>query len=362
MDLTKSRDIMPWFFLSLFLISLLVLGWILWPFASVLVMAAVLTSLFNPLYQAIRPKTGPDIASLVTCLAVFLLVFVPIVLFVGLLSSEAYALYQTAKDAALNDQIRGLLTSSRIVEKANELLAPYDLALTGDQIHKALSEVGKTVGLFVYEQASAIASNIVSFVTYFFFMLLVIYYLLIDGKRLMAFIELLSPLPQAQDRQLVEKFKDMAGAILVGNGLAGLVQGLCGGLVFYFFGIKSPFLWGVVMAILAFLPVVGITVVAIPAAIYLFLSGRVGAAVFFIVFFTLLSQGAEYLFKTRLVGQRVKMHTLLLFLATLGGLKIFGMLGIVYGPLVATAFLTLTEIYHSGYRLPPEAEPPESTC
>jgi len=357
MDVTKARDLMPWFFLSLFMVSLVVLGWLLWPFASVLIMAAVLTSVFNPVFQVIRKKTGPDIASLITCLAVFLLVFVPIVLFVGLLSREAYGLYQTARDAALADQIRSLLTSSRIVEKVNALLAAYDLALTGEQIHKALSEAGKVVGLFVYEQASAIASNIVSFVTYFFFMLLVIYYLLIDGDRLMAFIESLSPLPAVQYRQLTQKFKDMAGAILVGNGLAGLAQGLIGGLVFYFFDLKSPFLWGVVMAILAFLPVVGITVVAVPAAIYLFLVGRVGTAVFFIVFFTLLSQGAEYLFKTRLVGQRVKMHTLLLFLVTLGGLKLFGMLGIVYGPLAATAFLTLTEIYHAGYRNGPEQAP-----
>jgi predicted PurR-regulated permease PerM len=142
----------------------------------------------------------------------------------------------------------------------------------------------------------------------------------------------------------------MAGAILIGNGVGGLIQGLAGGVVFSIFGLPSPFLWGVIMGLLAFLPIIGIGMVFIPAAIYLFLKGRVAAGIFFIVFYIVLSGGVEYLFKPKLVGQRVKMHTLLVFLAIIGGLKLFGILGIIYGPLVITAFLTLTDIYRSSYQ------------
>ena len=105
-------------------------------------------------------------------------------------------------------------------------------------------------------------------------MLLVIYYLLIDGHKVISFITDLSPLPNEQDEKLIRKFKDIAGAILIGNGLGGLIQGLSGGIVFAIFGLESPFLWGVIMALLAFLPVIGIGVVFIPAALYLFLAGR----------------------------------------------------------------------------------------
>ena len=142
----------------------------------------------------------------------------------------------------------------------------------------------------------------------------------------------------------------MAGAVLVGNGLCGSIQGVLGGIVFYIFGLKSAFLWGVIMGLLAFLPIVGIGAVFIPAAVYLILKGRVAAGIFFVVFYILLSGGIEYLLKPKLVGKRVKMHTLLVFFSIIGGLKLFGILGIIYGPLVATAFLTLTDIYYASYR------------
>jgi predicted PurR-regulated permease PerM len=193
-------------------------------------------------------------------------------------------------------------------------------------------------------------ANIFSFFINFFFMLLIIFYLLIDSQRLASFIVGLSPLPDDQDEKLIRKFKDMAGAILIGNGLGGIIQGTLGGAVFAFFGFRSPFLWGVIMGLMAFLPIVGIGAVFLPAAIYLFLQGRIESGIFFIVFYVVLSGGIEYFFKPKLVGKRVQMHTLLVFLSIIGGLKLFGILGIIYGPLVVTAFLTLTDIYESSYQ------------
>jgi predicted PurR-regulated permease PerM len=193
-------------------------------------------------------------------------------------------------------------------------------------------------------------ANIFNFVVNFFFMLLIVFYLLIDSQRLVSFIVGLSPLPDDQDEKLIQKFKDMAGAILIGNGLGGLIQGTLGGIVFAFFGFRSPFLWGVIMALLAFLPIVGVGAVFLPAALYLILQGRLAAGIFFIIFYVVLSGSIEYLFKPKLVGKRVQMHTLLVFLSIIGGLKLFGILGIIYGPLVVTAFLTLTDIYESSYQ------------
>jgi predicted PurR-regulated permease PerM len=217
-------------------------------------------------------------------------------------------------------------------------------------LQSGVSQIGKTVGFFLYNQASAIASNVLNFFIYFFFMLLITYYLLLDGSRLISFIFDLSPLPREQEEKLLAKFKDIASAILIGNGLGGLIQGVLGGLVFSLFGFTSPFLWGVIMAFLAFLPIVGIGVVFIPAGIYLLVMGRIGAGVFFIIFYVILSGCIEYVFKPKLVGKRVQMHTLLVVLSIMGGLKLFGILGIIYGPLVVTAFLTLTDIYHASYQ------------
>ena len=339
-----------WFFLAVFLISCILLGWLLWPFLSVIVLASVITGVFSPVYKLFKRKISPVLSSLFTCILVFFVLFVPVTFFVGILANEAYDLYLSARVAVQTMHIRDLIEQSQFIDRANEILANFNLEITVAQITNIVSEIGRVVGLFLYEQLSSITANVLSFIINFFFMLLIIFYLLIDSKRLAAFIVSISPLPDDQDQKLIRKFKDMSGAILIGNGLGGLIQGTIGGVMFWIFGLKSPFLWGVVMALLAFLPIVGIGVVFIPAAIYLFLTGRIAAGIFFLVFYLLLSGGIEYFFKPKLVGQRVQMHTLLVFLSIIGGLKLFGILGIIYGPLVVTAFLTLADIYEASYR------------
>lgn len=345
-----SGNIILWFFLALFLVSAFLLGRLLWPFISVIILAAVVTSIFNPVYVLLNRKTSPLFSSLLTCALIFLILFIPTVFFVGILSKEAYGLYLMGKEAVISDQIKQILQTSKILDKINLILSTFNIEITGEELNKGISELGKVVGFFLYQQASSVASNILKFFVYFFFMLLIIYYLLMDGDKLISFIIDLSPLPKEQDEKLIQKFKDMSGAILVGNGLGGLIQGVAGGIVFYLFGLKSSFLWGVIMGLLAFLPIIGIGVVFIPAAIYLFFKGRIVASIFFVVFYIILSGGVEYLLKPKLVGHRVKMHTLLVFFSIIGGLKIFGILGIIYGPLITTAFLTLTDIYYTSYQ------------
>lgn len=350
MSPSSSRDRILWFFLALFLISCLLLGWLLWPFFSVIVLAIVITGVFNPVYRMLSRKLNPTLSSLITCVIIFFVLFIPVSIFVGILANEAYDLYLTAKGAVLSNPIKELLENSKIVDKINEILMNFGVNITGDELNKGVAEFGRAVGLFLYQQATSMTANIVNFVANFFFMLLIVFYLLIDNQRLVSFIVGLSPLPDDQDEKLIQKFKDMGGAILLGNGLGGLIQGTLGGIVFASFGFRSPFLWGLIMAVLAFLPIVGVGAVFLPAALYLILQGRLAAGIFFVVFYVLLSGGIEYLFKPKLVGKRVQMHTLLVFLSIIGGLKLFGILGIIYGPLVVTAFLTLTDIYESSYR------------
>ena len=345
-----STNIILWFFLALFLVSAFLLGRLLLPFVSAIILGAVVTGIFKPIYVLFRRKINPTFSSLLTCVLVFFVLFIPTIFFVGILSKEAYGLYLMGKGAVISDQVKNILETSRILEKINLFLSNFNIEITGTELNKGISELGKIVGLFLYQQASAIASNVLNFFVYFFFMLLVIYYLLIDGDRLISFIVDLSPLPQEQDHQLIQKFKDMSGAILIGNGLCGMIQGVAGGIVFSLFGMKSAFLWGVIMGLLAFLPIIGVGVVFIPAAVFLIFKGRIAAGIFFIVFYVLLSGGVEYLLKPKLVGKRVKMHTLLVFLSIIGGLKLFGILGIIYGPLITTGFLTLTDIYYTSYQ------------
>jgi len=322
-ETTSSQNIFR-YFLVIFLITIFLVGKVLWPFLSILVLAFVLTGIFYPVYVFFLKKIPPAPSSMLTCAVVFLVVFLPLVSIIGALSKEAYNLYVVGTDAAFNKALQDFLQNSQIVERVEGFLAGYHIELGPERINAGLNELGRTVGLFLYQQVSAIASNVFKFVVSFAFMLLVIFFLLIDGNKLIEFIVELSPLPEDQDRALMRKFHAMASVVLVVNGISGVMQGILGGGLFALFGLNSPLLWGFIMAILAFFPIVGIAVVFIPAAAFLFLKGKVYSAIFFLVFYVFLSGIVEYLVKPKLVGNKVQMHTLLVFLAVLGGLKVFG--------------------------------------
>lgn len=345
-----SRNMILWFFLAVFIVSCFLMGWLLWPFVSVIILAVVVSGVFSPVYNFLNQKLNSILSSILTCILIFLVLFLPLSFFVGILANEAWDLYLTAKAALQSKPIMELLEKSDLFETINLFLARFKFQITGEQLNRAIAEIGRVVGLFLYEQARSITTNVFKFIVNFFFMLLITFYLLIDSGRLVSFIVKLSPLPEDQDQKLIQKFKDIAMAILLGNGLGGLIQGILGGIVFALFGIKSPFLWGVIMGLLAFLPILGIGGVFVPTAIFFFLQGRIGAGIFFLIFYVILSSGIEYFFKPKLVGKRVRMHTLIVFLSIIGGLKLFGILGIIYGPLIVTAFLTLAEIYQASYQ------------
>ncbi len=313
----------------------------------------VCAGVFHSFYKILIKKIKPSIASLIICVFIFFIVFIPVLFFIGVVSKEAFDLYLMGKDAVLNDQLKGLIQDTQLLDRLNNLisLAGIEQKLSFDQLINPVSELGKTVGFFLFEKARFIASNLFKFIFYFCFMLIVVFYFLLDNEKVIAFINDLSPLPDKDNEKLLEKFMDMSGAVLLGNGLGGLIQGFLGGCAFVALGLNSPFLWGVIMAFLAFLPIVGIGIVLVPAAVLLILQGRTLEGVFLIIFYGILSWSVEYLFKPKVMGDRVRMHPLIVFFSIIGGLKIYGVLGIIYGPLIISLFFTLSEIYFANYQV-----------
>ncbi len=352
MDQHISHKAVFIFFIALFCLAIFLAGKLIAPFFAIILFGIVFTGIFRPVFKFLLKRISPVAASTLTCILIFFVIFIPVVFFVGILSKEAFNLYDMAKDAVFSDQLKNLLETTQVLERLNELLARAGIQkpVTWDVLISPISEMGKVVGFSLFEQARAVTSNIFALVLYFTLMMIVVFYMYIDGEKLIRYIYDLSPLPDEHDEKLFKQFMDMSGAVLIGNGLGGLIQGTAGGILFFFLGFNSPFLWGVIMGFLAFLPIVGIGVVMIPTSIILLLNARIEAGIFVLVFYVLISWGVEYLFKPKIVGDRVRMHPLVVFFSILGGLKAFGLLGIIYGPLIATLFLTLADIYFSSFQ------------
>jgi predicted PurR-regulated permease PerM len=354
-ELTPPHSSQSKYFAAAFILSIVLLGVVLWPFWQLLVLAFLLSGMFRPVYSWLRRWVSPWMASSLTCALVALIIFVPLTFCITALSSEALNIYQAGRDSNLLLKIQQAIQNSKGVAETQKMLLDMGINFQPADLTNLLADLSKNAGLFVYGKASAWAANIMSFVAQFAFLIMIIYFLLMDMDELIRFLLRLSPLTDEQNTLLLNKFQEIAGVILIGNGISGAIQGVAGGIFFAMLGLSSPILWSGVMAILAFLPIVGVGAVLLPTAALLFINGSPGKAAAVCIFYAVIFFLVEYLFKTKFVGSHVKMHTLLVLLAILGGMAMFGVLGIIYGPLVVTAFLTLTEIYFREYNPLPES-------
>ncbi len=348
-----DRSTAPKLFYVILFIFLGLLCWLCWTFLSAIVLGLVITSAFYPLYSWYKELfKGKEVFKAVSMtIFIFLVLTIPISGFVGSLYQEALDLYGKTKNSVSLQKIQEKLDSDTIwvkrLKKTSELL---NIELDSQSLEKTIATKVKDFGLYLTTQLSSVATNLMSFLLNFLLMMLIIYYIFKDGPRLNSYLLSLLPFPKAQQELILDKFHEMGRAIIFGNGLSGIIQGILGGFAFYFFGLGSPLLWGTVMGFLAFLPVIGASVVFIPATIILLLQDKIGASIAYFIYNATYSMIIEYFIKPKLIGKGMKMNTILVFIGILGGLKLWGILGIIYGPFIVTIIFTLLEIYRLEYR------------
>ena len=162
----------------------------------------------------------------------------------------------------------------------------------------------------------------------------------------------LSPLSQAEMDRLFNQITDTIHATIYGTVVVACVQGTLGGLMFWWLGLPTPLLWGLVMGLLAIVPVLGAFVVWIPAAIFLALEGSWEKALILILWGGLVVSSIDNLLYPMLVGNRLKLHTVPAFISLVGGLTLFGPAGIILGPMAVTITMMLLEIWRTRFAEP----------
>ena len=176
--------------------------------------------------------------------------------------------------------------------------------------------------------------------------LYLLFYFLRDRSSILASIESLSPLDSADTTRMFGDVDDTVHATVYGTLIVAIVQGALGGVMFWWLGLPAPLLWGVVMGLLAVVPVLGAFIVWIPAAIFLLLDGSGGKALILALWGSVVVGGIDNVLYPMLVGRRLKMHTLLAFVSIVGGLMVFGSSGLILGPVTFAITRLLLEIWN----------------
>ncbi|MST04305.1 MAG: AI-2E family transporter [Candidatus Pacebacteria bacterium] len=324
-----------------FLIVLLIIFTLLFisvfiQFLAPLVIGALLAGIFTPLNNFISKKfkEGSNIPSLISTVLVALIIILPFITILSLLFQETQGFLEKIKTADFYEN-----------DKAIQYVANKLNVGTEDLFSSQILPTVKNVGEFITKNIATFLSNAANLIINFFLLLLTIFYMLKDGKKLSKFLIEASPLEKSEEMNLYKTFKESGRAVLYGNLITAGIQGFLGGLGFLMFGISSPVLWGFVMAFFAFIPMLGPYLVFVPAAIYMFLNGNIWVAIAFMAYNIVIVSSVDNVLKPKLIGDKMKIHPLFILISVLGGIKIFGIIGLVYGPLIASIFISLIKNY-----------------
>ncbi|WP_282343577.1 MULTISPECIES: AI-2E family transporter [Pseudomonas] len=328
-------------FLALLLVVSLAFAWILLPFYGAVFWAVILAILFGPLQRRLLKRFGGrrNLTALTTLLVSLLVAVLPVIIITALLVQEGATLYQRIESGDLNvgayvEQFREMLP--HFVQNQLDRFGLNDLGSLRDR----LSSGALAGSQFLATKAFSFGQGTFEFVVGFFVMLYLLYFFLRDGPELVARIRQAIPLSQNQKRKLFSKFTRVARATVKGNIVVAATQGALGGLIFWFLGIPSPLLWGVLMAFLSLLPAVGAGIIWTPVAIYYLLNDQVTQGVLLTLYGIFVIGLVDNILRPILVGKDTKMPDYVVLVSTLGGLSLFGLNGFVVGPLIAALFMS----------------------
>lgn len=326
---------------ALFALSCVLFGRVVWPFLMPVLLGGFLAVLFMPAHDLLRRvlcRHRALCAGLAT-VSVFLLICVPVVVISYLVLRELLGVADAVQKLLAHVDVREELSRLLPAGVGRHLL--FTAASAEGAVLTALSN-GAELARQLLGAGTELGVDL-------FLMTIALYYFFLDGRRLVSTVARLLPLEQRYFDAFAQEFKDVTFAIMYGNTLTAMVQGAFGFVGLFVAGVPHPVLWAVAMAAFALIPLGGTALVWAPMGVVLWVTGSVWQGVFLLVFGALVVSTVDNLIRPRLCGMRMTLHPLMVFLSIFGGLAVFGLMGLLVGPLIAALFMTTVRIYRRDF-------------
>jgi len=340
-----------YFFITIFfavvVISFYLFYRLLLPFLVPICWAAVFAIIFYPLYDKLghRLKSKNLRALILTALIVVLIIAPATYLGVALVQ-EAVVMFEKFKvwvDSGQLDKFIDFKSSPLYAVLENRLSEYVDLSQLDLKV--IIENSLKSVSKIALSQTTNILANAGAVMFDFGLMVFFMFFLFRDGDKLFHHIKSVIPMKPEQAHATVMHLKRVIESTMYGGVVVALIQGLLGGLLFMIMGLPSPVFWGAVMAFLSFIPILGAFLVYIPAGLILIFSGAYVKGILIIGIGTVVVSQIDNVLRPLLVSGKTGMHTMLLFVSIMGGINLFGLLGIVLGPFIAAVFVSMFDIF-----------------
>lgn len=346
-ETVTPNKIQRWFLLLLAIAITVGFYRVIEPFVISVLMAAIFAGMTHPFYLWLVKKTrGREVTSaILTVLAILLLIVGPAIFFVGMLANEALGVSESAEPWIQAQRDNPGAVERWLGEWARNFPLVGDLIPEREVVLEKLGEIAGRIGGYLVGGLASATRGTVNFILQLCIMLYANYFFLRSGKEALVKIMYLVPLRSDQESRLVARFVSVTRATLKGTLVIGIIQGSLAGLAFLVVGIEGAIFWGTIMAVLSIIPAVGAAFVWVPAVIYLFATSQVLAGIGLLVWCGIVVGSSDNVLRPILVGKDTQMPDLLVLLSTLGGIGVYGPLGVIIGPIIAALFLTVWELY-----------------
>lgn len=302
------------------------------PMIFAVIWGLILAYIFNPVYVRInRHIKSKTFAAVLTLLLIVLVIMIPLWFIVPVIVRQVFEIFTSSQTF----DISGLIT--KLFPTAS---APFTMQLVttiNTLVGKATSAVmSSLVDLFLNIPLLLVNFCVVAFV--FFFALR-------DSDKLKEFIKGISPLSKTKEKTVVKHFKDITYSIVYGRFIVGIIQGLLAALGFFIFGIHNALVLSLIGIFLCTLPIVGVYLLWIPIAVYMFIAGNTALAIAFVLYNGIIVSNIDNLLLAYFVSKRTNLSALFALISSIGGLFLFGIIGVLLGPLIFAYFIILLDLY-----------------
>jgi len=323
--------------------ALLLLGYVVYlifePFLVPLTWSAVLAIFFYPVHERLAKRLKPNHAAMLSTVGVTVLLIVPTLVVLSYTAKQAIDATARLQTTLMNPE-REL--PSEVVARVRAQLPE---AWQSIDFSEPLRQAAEKVATFLAGKFGALVKNLLSFFVALFILVFALFFMFRDGHDVVRAIKHLFPFDRTiQEEMLAESKELIFASVAVGLLVAG-IQGFLGGTAFAVTGLHSPVFWGVVIAFFSLVPVVGSAMIWLPTALWLGFSGHWGKALTIMIICGAVAGIADNIVRPLLLRNRTQLNELLLFIGVLGGLSVFGLLGLVVGPTIVAAAMGVFRVH-----------------
>lgn len=310
------------------------------PFVVVLEWATVLVIVFYPVHKRLASRIRrPGLSSLLSCLLVIVVVLLPLTFVIATLARELAGTAQNFQ------QVMPFLNTQSPRTARFLVWLQQHINFSPEESQQFLVDQARNTMKALLDRSVGFVGNILSTIVKAFFVVFTMYYLFRDGDKIVKALPHVMPLKKEQSEAILARTGQVISASVYGVVTIAMLQGVLGGLAFWILGVPSPTLWAVILTFVCMIPVAGSFFVWIPVAIYLGLTGHWTKALLMALWGALVISTIDNFLRPKLMRQYTKLHELFVFFSVLGGLQVFGLLGIVMGPVVLALTLGLLNTF-----------------